>query len=108
MLADEIQHDLAIHLAWGRPRGESKAAGVDLPHGKGPTLAAQRCTRPLASPPMSVSTSTTVTRLMSPSTECFRHDAAVANSRALASSPYARRPWISPAAKASPAPTRST
>lgn len=42
-----------------------------------------RCTRPEPSPPASFSTSETVTRLKSPSMECFRAEAATANSMAL-------------------------
>lgn len=42
-----------------------------------------RCTRPEPSPPASFSTSETVTRLKSPSMECFRAEAATANSIAL-------------------------
>ena len=42
-----------------------------------------RCTRPEPSPPASFSTSATVTRLKSPSMECFRAEAATANSMAL-------------------------
>ena len=40
------------------------------------------CTRPEPSPPASFSTSETLTRLKSPSTECLRADAATANSMA--------------------------
>ncbi|NJL93722.1 MAG: DUF3459 domain-containing protein [Anaerolineae bacterium] len=39
-------------------------------------------TRPEASPPISFSTSSTVTRLKSPKMPCLRHEAAMANSRA--------------------------
>ena len=41
-----------------------------------------RCTRPDPSPPASFSTSATVTRLKSPSMECFNAEAATANSMA--------------------------
>ena len=41
-----------------------------------------RCTRPEPSPPASFVTSSTETMLKSPSTECFRQEAATANSMA--------------------------
>ena len=41
-----------------------------------------RCTRPEPSPFKNVFTSSTVNRLKSPGSECFRHDAATANSSA--------------------------
>ena len=69
---------LAVWAIVKSPRINRPDVGYDAV----PGTSGYRCTRPLASPPMSASTSETLTRLMSPRMECLRHDAAAANSSA--------------------------
>ena len=60
------------------PNSLLKIGGSLLP----PIMSDYRCTLPVPSPPMSLVTSETFTRLKSPMTECFRQLAATANSSA--------------------------
>ena len=55
-----------------------------------------RCTRPLALPPASDSTSSTDTRLKSPLIVCLSAEAATANSRASPCVGLVSRPWMMP------------
>src|SRR5258708_39699912 len=67
-----------------------------------------RCTRPDPPPCTNCSTSSRVQRLKSPGIECFRQDAATANSRTSWWLVRIISPKINPPANLSPPPTRTT
>src|SRR5262249_2966926 len=107
----EAMHAVVVDVDPGEPPGvphralpEARAGGEDVLDGD----RGHRCTRPLSSPAARRRPRATETRVKSPGMVCLSALAAIANASASAGGAPSRSAKISPAAKLSPPPMRST